>query len=233
MDEGPLVMEALSNGAMTYIQKPELKQISNTQEELLTALQQASNYNIETINKESSKKTANFVEKRGAMIAIGSSTGGVGAIEKILTSFPSQIPPILIVQHIPESFSKAFAERLDSLCDFKVKEAESGEKIERNTVYIAPGGYHMKLRKKGQENYIDITDDEPRNNFKPSVDVMFESIPSENCKALTAVILTGMGYDGAKGLLRLKDEGAYTIAQDKDTSAVFGMPKEGYSRWSC
>ena len=226
MEEGPLVMDALSNGAMTYIQKPELKQMSDTQEELLTALSQASNYNVEIINQETSRKTAKFVEKRGSMIVIGSSTGGVGALEKILTSFPDNIPPILIVQHIPASFSKAFAERLDSLCPFRVKEAEDGEKIERNCVYIAPGGYHMTIQKTAGESYVQISDGPSRNNFKPSVDVLFDSIAQESCRALTAVILTGMGFDGSKGLLRLKEMGAYTIAQDKETSAVFGMPKE-------
>ena len=151
MDEGPLVMEALSNGAMTYIQKPELKQISNTQEELLTALQQPQIIILRLSIKKAQKRQLTLWRKRGAMIAISSSTGGVGAIEKILTSFPSQIPPILIVQHIPESFSKAFAERLDSLCDFKVKEAESGEKIEKKHRLHRPRWLSHEVKEKGDE----------------------------------------------------------------------------------
>ena len=159
-------------------------------------------------------------------VALGSSTGGVSVIEHILLSLPSRIPPVLIVQHIPASFSKALADRLNSMCDFTVKEAQNDEEVKENTVYIAPGGRHMEIKERKDKEYIQISDGEPVNHFKPSVDKLFMSIAKTSCKNTIGVILTGMGNDGAKGLLSLKNAGAYTISQDKTSSAVFGMPKE-------
>ena len=137
---------------------------------------------------------------------------------------PENIPPIIITQHIPAGFSKSLAERLNKLCPFEVKEAESGDLICVNRVLIAPGDHHLVLSKNGKS--VNVISGEPVNRFRPSVEVMFRSVLS-NCKAqVVAVMLTGMGNDGALAMLGLKENGAFTIAQDEATSVVFGMPRE-------
>jgi two-component system chemotaxis response regulator CheB len=139
---------------------------------------------------------------------------------------PAQIPPILIVQHIPAVFSEAFANRMDTLCPFKVSEAKDGDIVESGHVYVAPGGKQMKLIKKGAHLQLSITDDEPVNRHKPSVDYLFDSVAALKPPKLVSVILTGMGGDGARGMKKLRDLGAATIAQNEESCVVFGMPRE-------
>lgn len=238
VEEGPLVMEALSNGALTYIQKPSLDKINAIAPDVLEQLESISRNKeegVETQKRAEDKSVKcsrsqipleqNFAQKDG-IIVIGSSTGGTKALQEILTALPSRIPPIVIVQHIPAVFSKALAERLDGLCPFKVKEAEEGEEVLKNHVYIAPGGQQMKLEKNSGRIYIKLTDDAPVNRFKPSVDYLFDSVPALRQKNIVGAILTGMGKDGAQGLLKLKQNGHYTIAQDESSCVVFGMPRE-------
>ncbi|MBC76885.1 MAG: chemotaxis response regulator protein-glutamate methylesterase [Halobacteriovoraceae bacterium] len=224
--EGPLVMEALANGALSYVQKPSLDKANTLAGDILNQLEAIASKNTSGTKAQASSVVMQDFKSIDGLVAIGSSTGGTSALQQILTSLPSRIPPIVIVQHIPAVFSKALAERLDSLCPFTVKEAEDGDKITQNTVYIAPGGFQMKVAKHGAIKKIILTDDPPVNRFKPSVDYLFDSIPSLKEKNVVASILTGMGKDGAKGMLKLKEQGYETLAQDEESCVVFGMPRE-------
>ena len=226
--EGPLVLEALSHGAQTYIQKPDMSEIKEIEGEIIEKLEEIACKEITPRMSSLGRiKSAKFSHLDG-LIAIGSSTGGTQALQHILTSFPDEIPPVLITQHIPAVFSKALADRLDELCKFKVKEAEHGEAVVPNTVYIAPGEQQFKISNKGQQLKVVITDDPPVNRFKPSVDYLFDAISGLDIDNVVAAVLTGMGKDGAKGLLQLRQVGAKTIAQDKATSTVYGMPREAF-----
>jgi two-component system chemotaxis response regulator CheB len=227
MEEGPLVLEALELGAFDYIQKPEVSELPVVAPILVEKVKEAA----------LSKKSASQINKLGArpvssmnldsLVVIGSSTGGTNALKDILTKLPKQVPPILIVQHIPPVFSKAFADRMNGLCPFTVKEAEDGEVVASNKVLIAPGGKQMKVVNEGGTFKVNITDDAPVNRFKPSVDYLFQStVPLIKRKHVVSVILTGMGKDGAKEMLNLKNAGAYTIGQDEESCVVYGMPKE-------
>ena len=159
--------------------------------------------------------------------AIGIITSPTGAaIRDIITALPDQIPPMLIVQHIPAVFSAAFAKRMNDLCPFEVKEAANGDEVRANRILIAPGGQQMKMVYKNGKAIVEINDDEPVNRFKPSVDYLFFSVAKNLYTHTVAIILTGMGKDGAKGMLELRKNGVRTIAQDEMSSVVFGMPKE-------
>jgi two-component system chemotaxis response regulator CheB len=161
-----------------------------------------------------------------AVIAVGASTGGTVAIKEILTRLPADLPPIVIVQHMPPDFTRAFAERLDSICDINVKEAVSGDHLYPGTALVAPGDCHMELRKNNNGYYVSLNRGELINNQRPSVEVLFDSVAKTAGGDAIGVILTGMGNDGAKGLLEMKKAGAYTVAQDENSCVVFGMPKQ-------
>jgi len=227
-NESPLVLEALENGAIDYIQKPEFSEIQKITPILLEKIRTAAKANL--IKSPRSKKIS-VIKTTAAcdlnsLIVLGSSTGGTEAIRQILLGLPDQIPPMLIVQHIPAVFSLAFSKRMNDLCPFDVKEAENGDEVRANRVLIAPGGRQMKFVHKNGKNFVEVNDDEPVNRFKPSVDYMFLSVAKNIYTNTIAVILTGMGRDGAKGLLELRNLGARTIVQDELSSVVFGMPKE-------
>ncbi|MCX7679726.1 MAG: chemotaxis response regulator protein-glutamate methylesterase [Spirochaetes bacterium] len=160
------------------------------------------------------------------VIAIGASTGGTEAITEILTNLPEDVPGIAIVQHMPEKFTKAFAERLNGLAKIFIKEAEHGDKVVRGMALIAPGNRHMILRFDGEGYFVEIIDGPPVNRHRPSVDVLFRSVALNAGKKAVGILLTGMGCDGAQGLLEMKEAGAHTIAQDERSSVVFGMPRE-------
>ncbi len=159
-------------------------------------------------------------------VVIGSSTGGTQALELVLTALPGDSPGIAIVQHMPEKFTAMYAQRLDGLCEMNIREAKDGDRLERGVVLIAPGGKHMQLRKAGGQYFAVVADGPPVNRHKPSVDVLFKSAAECAGKDLLALILTGMGDDGARGMKLLHDKGARTIAQNEETCVVFGMPKE-------
>lgn len=161
------------------------------------------------------------------IICIGTSTGGPRALQRVLTSLPKDIGvPILIVQHMPAGFTKSLANRLNSLSQIHVKEAEDGELLQKGTAYIAPGGWHLQVKSIGPSLAVSLGNAAPRNGHRPSVDVMFESISSIKNYTKIAVIMTGMGSDGSKGLLEMKKNGAVkAIAESQETSIVFGMPK--------
>ena len=160
------------------------------------------------------------------VIAIGSSTGGTIALEKVLTALPPTCPGIVIVQHMPEKFTKAFADRLNSLCKLEVLEASSGDRVIPGRALIAPGGKHLQVKRSGAQ-YIAIVSEGPAvNRHCPSVDVLFKSLAKSVKQNATGIIMTGMGNDGAQGLLKMRDVGCVTIAQNESSSVVFGMPKE-------
>ena len=174
-----------------------------------------------------SKRTAtSMVQTTETVIAIGSSTGGTEALKVLLEGFPSDCPGIVIVQHMPEMFTKQFAQRLDSICKINVKEAENGDKVLRGHALLSPGGKHMLLKRSGAFYYVEIVDGPLVNRHRPSVDVLFRSVARYAGKNVVGAILTGMGDDGAKGMLEMKEAGAHTIAQDEASCVVFGMPKE-------
>jgi two-component system chemotaxis response regulator CheB len=159
-------------------------------------------------------------------VVLGSSTGGTQAIEAMLLSLPADAPGIAIVQHMPEKFTAMYAERLNTVCAMNVREARHGDRIERGVVLIAPGGRHMQMRKAGGQYYVDVIDGPPVNRHRPSVDVLFRSAAECAGRDILAIMLTGMGDDGARGMKLMHEKGARTIAQDEATCVVFGMPKE-------
>ncbi|WP_336766620.1 chemotaxis response regulator protein-glutamate methylesterase [Pantoea dispersa] len=160
------------------------------------------------------------------LIAIGSSTGGTEAIRHVLQPLPATSPALLITQHMPPGFTRSFAERLNKLCQITVKEAEDGERILPAHAYIAPGAMHMELARSGANYVVKLNDGPPVNRHKPSVDVLFRSVAVNAGRNAVGVILTGMGNDGAAGMLEMHRAGAWTIAQDEASCVVFGMPRE-------
>ncbi len=160
------------------------------------------------------------------VIAIGASTGGTEALRVLLEALPVDVAGIVIVQHMPENFTKSFANRLNDLCKISVKEAEDGDSVLRGRALIAPGNKHMLLQRSGARYYVEVKDGPLVNRHRPAVDVLFRSTARYAGSNALGVIMTGMGDDGAKGLLEMKQSGAYTIAQDEHSCVVFGMPKE-------
>ncbi len=160
------------------------------------------------------------------LIIIGASTGGTEALKEVLTHMPADVPGILITQHMPEVFTKSFADRLDSLCKISVKEAEHNERILPGHAYIAPGHSHLLLRRSGANYMTELSQGHPVNRHRPSVDVLFRSAANVAGANALGIILTGMGKDGAQGMLEMRQAGSYTIAQDEASCVVFGMPRE-------
>jgi two-component system chemotaxis response regulator CheB len=164
------------------------------------------------------------------VIAIGASTGGTEAIREILMELPADCPGIVIVQHMPPKFTRAFAERLDSLCRLRVKEAEQGDSVLDGQALIAPGGFHLRITRDGQNYAVRLSHEAPVNRHRPSVDLLFASCAEEAPRNAIGVLLTGMGEDGTQGLLEMRKAGARTLAQDEASCVVFGMPKVAIDR---
>ena len=160
------------------------------------------------------------------IIAIGASTGGTKAIESLLTAMPVDSPGIVIVQHMPPGFTKAFADRLNTICAVHVREARDGDIVTPGVALIAPGGFHMVLNRSGATYSVRVKDGPPVHHQRPAVDVLFYSVAQHAGRNAVGVILTGMGADGAKGLASMREHGAHTIAQDEESCVVFGMPRE-------
>jgi two-component system, chemotaxis family, protein-glutamate methylesterase/glutaminase len=229
------VFEAMYAGAVDFVAKPDIRSAVDTESFLLELI-----YKIKTASKAKVVPRAHdsFRTKTGApshsgkqaesaskIIAIGSSTGGTEAICSILKSCSVHTPGIAIVQHIPPQFSTMLAERLNHLVPMYVKEAQHGDHLQPGTVLIAPGDRHMRVKKIGESYCVDIFEGERVNGHCPSVDVLFESVAKAAGADAIGVILTGMGYDGAKGLLAMRRRGARTLGQDEESSVVYGMPK--------
>lgn len=230
----PETLEALELGAIDYICKPKAKTETKLRifaEDLVEKVRIASTARVRPlVRKEPVSKTlvqAGMNYPR--VIAIGSSTGGTEALNTLLSSVPENCPPILVTQHIPKVFSTSFAERLNRTLAMDVFEAQEGMIIRPGCVYIAPGDYHLTLAKSGDKTVCRIIQTEKVNRHRPAVDVMFESILSVYDGAVVAVMLTGMGADGARGMLKLKHAGAITYAQDEATSVVWGMPQAAFN----
>lgn len=164
----------------------------------------------------------------GKIIFLGASTGGTEAIKEFLLAIPAECPPILIVQHMPESFTASFARRLDGICAPQVIEAKGNEKVEPGNVYIAPGHSHLQIRRASNGYITELLATPPVNRHRPSVDVLFDSAASLVGRQAIGVILTGMGKDGAQGLLRMRQAGAHTFGQDEASCVVYGMPREAF-----
>ena len=181
---------------------------------------------IEARDKESIPEYKIQLKTTHKIVAIGASTGGTIAIEKLLTTLPTNIPGILVVQHMPEYFTGSFAERLNSICKIEVREAKDGDTAVPGLALIAPGGQHMLLERSGAYYQVRIKGGPMVHHQRPSVDVLFHSVAKQAGANAIGVLLTGMGSDGAEGLLAMKDNKAYTIAQDEASCVVFGMPGE-------
>lgn len=160
------------------------------------------------------------------VVLVGSSTGGTDALRVILGQLPSDSPPILVAQHMPANFTKGFSERLNEVCRVHVKQAEHGERVQAGYVYIAPGDRHLMLVKQGGGHVCQLSEEAPVNRHRPSVDVLFKSGVVAGAPSMVGIMLTGMGKDGAKAMLELKQAGAYNICQNENTCVVFGMPRE-------
>lgn len=229
MEDGPEVLRALELGAVEYIQKPsfsDLEQASLLIREKIKAAATAKDRRRRLSASAGPQIQFPPATLSTHLIAIGSSTGGTEALRAVFEKFPAQIPPVIVVQHIPPVFSLAFAKRLNEILPFEVREAQDGDVLRPGLVLIAPGGRHVEVRSLAGELRVHVNDGAPVNRHKPSVDVMFESLTRVRDRRIVGVILTGMGADGARGLKLLRDQGARTIAQDEDSCVVYGMPRE-------
>jgi two-component system, chemotaxis family, protein-glutamate methylesterase/glutaminase len=241
-------MKALEYGAVDIITKPQMNTkefIEESKIRICDAVKAAAHAKISRRNDYSISHTQvqvqpklsadviisansrrSMIKTTELVIAVGASTGGTEALKVFLEAQPVDAPGIVIVQHMPEHFTRSFAERLNSICKISVKEAQNGDTVKRGTALIAPGNKHMLLKRSGARYYVEIKEGALVNRHRPSVDVLFRSTAMYAGKNAVGVIMTGMGADGAKGLLEMKEAGAFTIAQDENSCVVFGMPKE-------
>ena len=174
----------------------------------------------------SAPRNYSMIKTTEVVVSVGASTGGTDALQVFLKAMPSDVPGIIIVQHMPEHFTRSFANRLNEICKISVKEAENGDSVIRGRALIAPGNKHMLLKRSGAKYFVEVQDGPLVNRHRPSVDVLFRSTAQYAGKNAVGIIMTGMGGDGALGLLEMKEAGALTIAQDEKSCIVFGMPKE-------
>ena len=226
---GELACEAVEAGAVEVLCKPGASySIGDLTEELIEKIKVCSRIKphvpVKTEGKPPPSKLS-LTRTTHKIIAIGASTGGTEALKEVLTVLPPNSPGILIVQHMPEHFTKSFAERLNALCSIEVKEAENGDSVTPSRALIAPGNRHMMLRRSGAQYYVEVVEGPLVNRHRPSVDVLFKSVAKYAGKNAVGVILTGMGADGAKGLLEMKQAGAVTVGQNEQTCIVYGMLK--------
>ncbi len=235
------VFEALSAGAVDFVRKPDMSS-SNTASTFLNTLISkifiASRAVIKVPvstpaliepGKSAMGKTAFSLNASNTIIAIGASTGGTEATLQVLKDLPADTPGIVVTQHMPEGFTKMYADRLNRLCAMNVKEAQSGDTIERGQVLIAPGDLQMKVVKMGSRYTVSCYSGEKVSGHRPSVDVLFQSIADTAGASSVGIIMTGMGRDGAEGLLNMKKKGAFTIGQDAESCVVYGMPMVAYN----
>ncbi len=229
------VLDALDAGAVEFVTKPNVTRpggMASFVNELIIKIKIASTAKVGNLKRDytPSKPIANQgIDTMSTVIAIGASTGGTDAIHAVISALPRDMPPIIIVQHMPPVFTKLYAERLNNTCELEVKEAEDGDVLKPGRVLIAPGNYQMRLAKRGTDYIVKCTQEEKVSGHCPSVDVLFDSVADVAGKKSIGVILTGMGRDGANGLLKMKKTGAYTIGQDEKTSIVYGMPMVAFN----
>ena len=234
-------LEALESGAVEIVAKPRLgvrQFLEESRTTICEAVKAAAGARIRSLraaHRVEPKLTADamlapatcaMAKTTEKVVMVGASTGGTEALKTLLEALPADTPGIVIVQHMPELFTRAFANRLDGLCAITVKEAESGDTVLRGRALIAPGNHHLLLQRSGARYYVEVKDGPLVCRHRPSVDVLFRSAARYAGPNAVGVILTGMGDDGARGMLEMKQAGAATIAQDEATCVVFGMPKE-------
>jgi len=232
-----VTLAALELGAVEFVAKPKVDvehAFEQYSEELIAKLYIAANARVRPLGTRPPRSTAQTMSVRAALehryrttdqiIAIGASTGGTEAIRAILESMPANAPGMVITQHIPRAFSGQFAARMDSMSQMNVKEAEDGDLVQTGHAYIAPGDQHLVVVRDGARYRCKLSDEAPLNHHRPSVDVLFQSVAQQVGRNAMGVLLTGMGADGARGLLSMRQQGAFTLAQDERSSVVWGMP---------
>ncbi|MGE5403682.1 MAG: protein-glutamate methylesterase/protein-glutamine glutaminase [Candidatus Saccharibacteria bacterium] len=226
------VFDALNAGAVDFVTKPDSKSggMESLINELVIKIKIASTAKVGHWKSQPTRQITSRVsgDLSNTIIAIGASTGGTEAILQVLKTFPREMPGIVMVQHMPPVFTKLYAERLNNSCLLEVVEASDGDRIIPGRALLAPGDYHMRIRKSGGIYTVQCFKGEKVNGHCPSVDVLFDSVAEQAGRSAVGVILTGMGADGAKGLLNMRKHGARTIGQDEETSVVYGMPKVAY-----
>lgn len=237
-------IKALEQGAVEVMPKPDFHSPASIEETRIRLIDSVKAARVSKVGRKVPRKPMEVVPKYSAdavlaptqpgsmlkttekVVAIGASTGGTEALRALLTALPPDAPGIVIVQHMPELFTKSFATRLNQLSRISVKEAENGDSVIRGRALIAPGNKHMVLKRSGARYFVEVVDGPLVNRHRPAVDVLFRSVAKVAGRNSVGVIMTGMGDDGARGLLEMKQAGAYTIAQDEKSCVVFGMPKE-------
>lgn len=226
-------LEALEAGAVDFVGKPHshiYDGVESMREELLSKIKMASRVRVRQRSLESIQQAnmTSLAETTHKILAIGASTGGTEALKDVLMGLPRNAPGTIIVQHMPANFTGPFAERLNGLCAMEVREARNGDSITPGVALIAPGDYHMVVRRSGARYYVEIGTGEKVSGHRPSADVLFNSVAKIAGANAIGVILTGMGGDGARGLLAMRNAGAKTIGQDEASCVVYGMPKVAY-----
>jgi two-component system, chemotaxis family, protein-glutamate methylesterase/glutaminase len=230
-------LRALELGAVDFVTKPKIDIKNGTiglADEIIAKIKIAARARVRPAQKLGARdearlsalRTEALARSTQKVVAIGASTGGTEALREVLTALPADSPGIVIVQHMPEHFTRAFAQRLDTLSQIRVQEARDGDRILPGHALIAPGNYHMRVVRSGANYNVEVFMAEPVNRHRPSVDVLFYSCARHLGRNAIGVLMTGMGGDGARGLLAMRQVGARTLAQDEATSVVFGMPKE-------
>jgi two-component system chemotaxis response regulator CheB len=233
---GKMALQALELGAVEVLAKPGVYAAGDLAAELAAKVRAAARVRFdsrkiqETPSQTPAARPAPLAQTTDKIVAIGASTGGTEAIKEVLLGLPQNTPGMIIVQHMPPKFTSAFAERLNQQCAMEVKEAQDGDSVVTGRALLAPGNFHMLLKRSGARYFVQVKNGPPVHHQRPSVDVLFNSAALTAGANVIGVILTGMGADGAEGLAALKERGACTIAQDEASCVVFGMPKEAIKR---
>jgi two-component system chemotaxis response regulator CheB len=228
---GELALEAIESGAVEVMSKPGASYtVGDMSVELIDKIKavaklKVKKQNITPANTYAPVERLAMTRTTNKVVAIGASTGGTQALQQLLSALPGNAPGTIVVQHMPEHFTRAFADRLNQVCEVEVKEAQDGDKVIPGRILIAPGNYHMLLKRSGAMYYVQVKSGPLVSRHRPSVNVLFKSVARYAGKNAIGVILTGMGGDGAEGLLEMKKNGASTIVQDEASCVVFGMPK--------
>lgn len=232
-----ITLKALEMGAVDFIAKPDLRTKSKLPEfkrEVITKVKAVNDIRMKKIINLTKGRKNYLVKKpvehcrdsiQQRVIGIGVSTGGVQTLKKLLPTFPSDLPGIILVQHMPQGFTSSFADLLNKISRIKVKEAQAGDKIIRGQALLVPGDFHLTIEKRKEDYYVNLNKNPKVNHQRPSVDITFNSLAEVLGNLAIGVLLTGMGKDGARGMKNIKNAGGYTIAQDKETAIVYGMPK--------